>query len=178
MATFWEVLDPILAESTEGLFADFGLTLKFEEGKMVGPFGPEEKVAIVGFAEEAIRGSLVLSADNELLDKSCPAPPPPRSADDLGDWAAELTNQLLGRIKRALLSYGVALQVGTPTVIFGRDMHVVSRRDASCATRVFVCGGKSVQVSFQAEVRADLALHRLPLRPQDSNLLEGTLLLF
>src|SRR5262249_8403988 len=69
-----------------------------------------------------LRGSVLFAFSSPLLERSCPV-----DGVDLRDWAAEVTNQVIGRLKNRLaaryplvLSYPMTLrgQQGAPTPPF------------------------------------------------------------
>jgi hypothetical protein len=51
--------------------------------------------------------------------------------DTLEDWISELSNQLVGKIKRALLRYDCHLKIGLPTTLFGADINEGAHQFAS-----------------------------------------------
>jgi hypothetical protein len=56
------------------------------------------------------------------------------------EWARELTNQLVGRVKNRLLQFGVTLQIGLPVV---SDAQVEGRRERPAGLRVYT--GRTVR---------------------------------
>ena len=76
-----------------------------------GDFG-----AAIGFTGDRLKGALVLSLGRRSLVASMPENLRGRHETDemLADWAGELANQLLGRVKNGLWSSGVEIAVGTP----------------------------------------------------------------
>ncbi len=69
-----------------------------------------EYASILGFSGEKMKGSVVISCQRPLLDKSHPnhSMGMPVSEPDFTDWAGEITNQTLGRIKNKLATAGVS----------------------------------------------------------------------
>jgi hypothetical protein len=56
------------------------------------------------------------------------------------DWARELTNQLIGRIKNRLLQFGATLQIGLPVA---SDADTEGKRERSATLRVYT--GRTVR---------------------------------
>ncbi len=78
---------------------------------------------IIGFSGEQLQGTLVLCATQALLDS-----PMFRDASS-EDWIGELANQLLGRIKNRLLSYGITIFLSTPVTMRGSQLDPAPRHD-------------------------------------------------
>lgn len=64
-------------------------------------------------------GKLTLSLSNALLEYMKDG----ETASIKLDWARELANQLLGRIKNRLLPFGLRLQIGVSTLLDPRQLH-------------------------------------------------------
>ena len=70
--------------------------------------------AIIGFAGDKLRGSVMLSMSDRALQHTKQTP-----GESVEDWVGELTNQLAGRLKNRLLGYGLDVAIATPLVIRG-----------------------------------------------------------
>lgn len=116
-----QLLEQTLPLVTRALLADYGLVLE--------PGAPQlaQRAAIIGYSGEQLRGALGLAMTSEVLDQAhCEVmgvPPSPQQADDL---LAELSNQLLGRLKSTLLDYGLEIYLSTPMVLRGVSLTVGS----------------------------------------------------
>lgn len=80
--------------------------------------------ATVGFTSAEVRGAVVTMTSAKLIAAAWPrelrsSAPGER---DISDWAGELTNQLVGRLKNRLAASGLVLVQSTPTVIVGRHL--------------------------------------------------------
>src|SRR5688572_22999604 len=64
-------------------------------------------------------GRLTLSLPNALLEYMKEG----ETASIKVDWAREVANQLLGRIKNRLLPFGLRLQIGVSTLLDARQLH-------------------------------------------------------
>lgn len=85
-------------------------------------------VGVIGFTASKLRGNLALLIPSEVIKVT-------QSGSDPMDWAGELTNQYLGRLKNKLISYGVALEISTPLVVSGLSLRLQEPTGA-CTQRV------------------------------------------
>jgi hypothetical protein len=94
-----------------------------EYGVDVGALSPEDEapalqaedlVAVLTFSGPDVRGSLALGASPGVLARSLPQPDLAATEAVLMDWAGELANQMLGRVKDRLAHHGGTLLVDTP----------------------------------------------------------------
>jgi hypothetical protein len=114
---------------------DTGLTELFEANGISRDDGPGDDgphaCAVLGFTGPKVRGTLLLGAGERAL-ASLPHHGLPK------EWLAELSNQLLGRMKIQLMSWDVEIYLATPTVIAGERLrplvHPVGGEMASCHT--------------------------------------------
>lgn len=111
--------------------------------------------AVLGFTGESMRGTLVLAMAAETIHRSSPPP-----SGSLREWIAELSNQLLGRIKNQLLAYGVEIHVTVPVVIRGRLLS--SESGPELVPYRFIADGADVLVWFDPEIVAGLELVKVP----------------
>lgn len=110
-------LDSLVQGSLVELFAAYSVAVAPlpRQLRMVATTLPDISAAIsftqLGTSGQA--GRLTLSVPTPVLDRM------PLSAGGAlkSDWARELTNQLMGRIKNRLLQFNVRLQVGVSTLI-------------------------------------------------------------
>jgi CheY-specific phosphatase CheX len=109
MSPLQESLRTILTTKMSELFSDYGVACQITEL----PEEPSPRLCgILGFTGDRLCGLVVLSATHEAIVCSNP----------VGDgatrsWVAELTNQLLGRFKNALLRSGVEIALSIPVVL-------------------------------------------------------------
>lgn len=75
----------------------------------------------IGFVGENLRATCLLGAHQRLLEASGRAENQPR------DWIAELSNQLMGRIKMRLLGCGVTVKLTTPLALSGIKLRPLPR---------------------------------------------------
>jgi len=92
----------------------------------------------------------MISAAAELFRGSYPSPAgSPPSVVDLFDWAAEIANQLLGRIKRRFCERGVDFQVSAPTAVRGHDLGGRSPAREGACNLTFTIGDQVVGVCLE-----------------------------
>jgi CheY-specific phosphatase CheX len=140
--------------------------------------GPDTIVASIGLAGVDFRGALVIHAPPAFFQRSYPASLKRTVISDaqMIDWAGEISNQLLGRLKNRLCQFGLDFAISTPTVVRG-DKLVLNAAIPS-----------SVQHGLRVgEARADIVLNVAhdsggPLLPASGQpqvaSLEGEALLF
>jgi hypothetical protein len=75
---------------------------------------------VIGFTGDLLCGSLVMAVTADVLAASDPV-----AARPSRDWMAELTNQLLGRLKNQLLPWGAAIHMSLPVVLRGEHISPV-----------------------------------------------------
>jgi hypothetical protein len=148
-----EVIERCVSESCLELFHDYALPLaRVIEGQLKD--AELLFCGVVGFTGEQLRGTLLLATSSEPLGRTSPL-----RDSSLREWIAELSNQLLGRIKNKLLAHGVTLHLSTPVVLRGQQIAPLSR--AELVPFVFACDGGYVCVWFDAEVTQGVDLTQL-----------------
>jgi hypothetical protein len=111
----------LAAESCVALWRDYAIELTptsydaDEAGEDPMLFGA------IGFVGESLRATCLLGAHQRLLQASG------RSANHPRDWIAELSNQLMGRIKMRLLGCGISVKLTTPLALSGIKLRPLPR---------------------------------------------------
>jgi hypothetical protein len=111
----------LAAESCVALWRDYAIELT------PGAYNPGAANAdsmlfgAIGFVGESLRATCLLGADQQLLQASG------RSENQPRDWIAELSNQLMGRIKMRLLGCGVNVKLTTPLALSGIKLRPLPR---------------------------------------------------
>jgi CheY-specific phosphatase CheX len=157
------------------LFEAVGAPLEAADGHI----GASDDVgASIGFTGPELRGSLVLISTHRFVQKVLPREiEAGDSAEQIADWTGELANQLLGRIKNKLLTYGVTLEMSTPTVIFGLELIRKNSRSSICRQFSFRHGDHWLSVYFDAVTAPSFELS-VPTQPPEGGIAEGELALF
>lgn len=119
-----EVIRDVTIDCTKALFGDYEVAVEItEEQKSVTD--DQVLLSVIGFGGKEMRGTVVLSAPEKTFQAA-------RQGDeDLRDWAGEMSNQLLGRIKNRLLKYGVDLKMSTPIAICGMQVDYKVAKETS-----------------------------------------------
>jgi chemotaxis protein CheX len=152
------VLAALLVQMCRDLFAGNGEP--FEELSVDTPVPDREGLlaACIGLSGQAVRGALVVVARPSFFKQMYPQElGVPRSEDDLADWAGELVNQLLGRLKNRLSSYGVDFTTSMPTVVRGDRLQLRAEEPPSILRPIKV-RDERVDIHFEIKRDDDLPL--------------------
>jgi hypothetical protein len=164
-----EIIKSLTVEACMSLFSDYSLPLQ-PAAQSEQPVDPELLFcSVIGFSSEKMRGTLVLATTREPLGRTTPV-----KGGELREWIAELSNQLLGRIKRQLVDRGVELAISTPIVLRGERLHPMPSGEA--APHAFVCEGGGVCVWMDAVMTSDLDLSQV--QAGEPGMGEGDAMLF
>jgi hypothetical protein len=163
-----EIVQNITSEACVALFRDYALPL--QPIAVSADANPELLYcSVIGFSSDRMRGTLVLATTSEPLGRTNPV-----QGTSLREWVAELSNQLLGRIKRQLVDRGVVIALSTPIVLRGE--HLCPLPNGTISQLSFTCDGGFVCVWFDAELAPDLDLSQVQ---EDGDVIaEGEALLF
>ena len=146
------------------------------------PEGEETKqvVAFMGFTGDVLRGTLALVAPLELFRAAYPLPLDPNTRWQLEvfDWAGEIANRLLGRIKLALTARGADVEASTPRVMLGEHLHVTRSTKGTVCSASFLSGASAVRVWFDAVAAEGRELFTVPAEAAGETPPEGDVLLF
>ena len=142
----------LTTEACVEMFALLGTPVDLIERGQSAP-AAHTMTGFIGFSGP-IRGSLTISSAANLFRASYPSKGEPDVADLL-DWAGEIANQLLGRIKRRFCERGVDFEASTPAAIRGRDIGGRSPVREGVCDLSFRVGADVVGVSFEVTPGAD-----------------------
>jgi hypothetical protein len=166
MSVVHETLRDILDCKARELFADYGVTCspgssRVESGRLL--------CGILGFTGDQLCGSVVVSATPDAIAESNPI----RDGATRG-WVAELTNQLVGRFKNALLRVGVEVAMSVPVVLTAAQLTPLPQHTSE-PIRLDVGTG---YVAIWLEIDADPALALTEPDPESTVAAEGEAILF
>jgi len=164
-----DVIDQVVTSSCTSLFADYALPLKLVDLKTLAHEFEIVFCGIVGFTGDQMRGAVLLATSAEPLGRTLPS-----TDASLREWIAELSNQLLGRIKNKLICHGVTLHMSTPTVL--RGQHIAPVSSTPIVPYTFSSGGGVVCVWIDVELVAGVDLTQFADAPDVVS--EGSGLLF
>ncbi len=155
-----ERIDQVVESSARALFGANGLTL----GELITEAGDVPRdhdiACSIGFTSGEISGAVLMTTRKEIIARSWPAELRHREPTerDICDWAGELVNQLLGRVKNALARSGVTLRQCTPTVVLGWHVHRAPACTTVARAYAFGVGEGLLLVYFDAAVTESFAL--------------------
>lgn len=160
-------IDAFLSSSAVELFASHGVSVHEVEFRHQGI--DEPFASTIGFTAERILGVLVLTASRELAEASLPENlRAPRVADEIvADWAGELSNQFLGRLKNRFYAAGVEIALSTPTVFAGKELRHFAH-PSPLYRSLFFEGPGSLLVEFQADYGEDFELGEAGSEPVEA----------
>ncbi len=143
-----DVLADVVRQATTSLFAAYGVDLQTPpHAPSASASGPRRSMgAMVGFVGPDARGAVVLIVPEPVLRRSS------RTSYNARDWAGELVNQLLGRIKNRLLDYGVHFHSLTPAVACGEVFSDFAVTDGQPYPLTLHCLDGDVRVWFDGDL--------------------------
>lgn len=153
-------------EACRELFESYGVSIAHTSEPLSERFGC---CGVIGFTSDNLRGSIIIAASNEILQRSYPIPGAPPQCD----WLGELANQMLGRLKHKLLSHGVEIALATPIVLQGYEIQPLFGGAHFCEH--FSSGAGAVRLWLDLDAEPGFALCE---EMATSNAAEGDLLLF
>lgn len=107
-----------------------------------GELDPAQIVALIGFSGDVLKGTVALIAPAALVARICPPAlrEPSFMAREIFDWAGELVNLILGRIKIGLAARGVEVESGTPRVMLAGELRIERSLDTTICSTCFPIG--------------------------------------
>jgi chemotaxis protein CheX len=148
------LLSRILLDASQQLMMAEGRSWEVLDD-VVGPPGLSGTLASsIGFGStDGLRGKLVIIAQPDFFRSVYPSDLGQGGVtpDALADWAAELANQLVGRIKNLLGPHGVNFALSIPTVIGGDRINLLGRDRPSCVEQVVRVGGHRVDLLLEID---------------------------
>lgn len=132
--------------------------------------------AFSGFGNDDVRGSYALVGSSNLFSRLHPLPPSvtPR---DLADWACEVVNQVVGRFRNRLATYGVSLTISVPQSAVASQIRVSSSLHSNRKPIAFMVEGMLLEGWIELEIKPGFNLPPEPLE-QESVLDEGAMVIF
>jgi hypothetical protein len=160
----------ITQESSRKLFEDMGVTLRERAGLQGTGATPMTYGGIIELTGKGIRGRMTLASSHEPLAATKPV-----ANGGEREWLAELTNQLMGRIKNQLLLYAVEVTFGSPVTL--RAEHLAAQSRGKEPPLVFEGGGGFVQVSLDVHLDRTFQMRDRP-DPKLAGPEQGRIILF
>jgi CheY-specific phosphatase CheX len=170
-------LSDVVVNSVRHILEAYGVEVT-EPMVPVGEPDPKQIVALIGFVGDALRGSLTLIAPVECIRRTYPpGMEKPSREYELLDWAGELANLVLGRIKVALSSRGVDIDSSTPRVLMAGQLAGVRSTQHTVLSTSFSVADAQLRIWFDAVAPEGEPLFRSAPCP-DTSQPEGEVLLF
>jgi CheY-specific phosphatase CheX len=173
-----EELSRVAVDAACHVLRIYGLSAAGPEAA-AGDLDPAQIVALIGFNGEVLKGTLAIIAPTELIRRSCPSLvlEPGFSEREVFDWAGELVNMMLGRIKVALAARGVEVDSSTPRMMLASQLKVERSIENTICSTCLPVGSLRLTLWFDA-----VASRAEPLLAgetcQDASPPEGEVLLF
>jgi CheY-specific phosphatase CheX len=137
--------------------------------------------AVVGYVADNLRGALAIIGAPKVVSASRPlaikALTPTPDQEEVRDWAGELSNQLLGRVKSQLLRRGITFELATPITIFANELRMPMRRATYGSWLGFEGSEGTVAVRFALHGPSDWDLPPID-ETAEAPQAEGEMLLF
>jgi chemotaxis protein CheX len=132
--------------------------------------------ASIGLSGLAVRGAMVVVARPAFFASTYPVELGSPGSVEIFDWAGEVANQLLGRLKNRLGRYSVDFTLSTPTVVRGDRLRLRAGDQAATIRLPMGIREELVDIHFEIEREDDQPL--LSNGPPASASPEGDALLF
>jgi hypothetical protein len=140
----------LAVDACVALWQDYGIAITRSAFGSGGSADDPLLFGVIGFVGEGLRATCMLGAHPRLIAASG------RSANQPRDWIAELSNQLLGRMKMRLLGCGVSVQLTTPLALSGVRLTPLPR--LAQAPLVFESKYGDVLVCLEVETESGFVL--------------------
>jgi hypothetical protein len=135
----------LASDATIELMRDYGVSMNRRDVDWSEPAPVDLIYGVIGFVGSGLRATCLLGAQLRVIEVSSRARNEPR------DWIAELSNQLAGRVKLKLLSYGVSVKLTTPLALSGIRLTPLPRMGRDPLIFTADCGGALVWLEFECE---------------------------
>lgn len=116
-----DVFSDGLIAAAVGVFAEYQVTLAPDAAAWHEPM---EVAAVIGFASDDMRGALCLATCRSLVRRSRSFLPGEPDDQSLADWLGELSNQVLGNLKKCIAPWGPQIYLTTPVVLWGVELRL------------------------------------------------------
>jgi CheY-specific phosphatase CheX len=145
-----EIMRQAVTDASVDMLRSCGLPVaSIAAGRLIA-LSEHDLAGFIGFTGR-VRGSLIVAASSRTFSATFPMLPGsrPPSPDDLLDWAGELANQTLGRIKRRFCDRGMDFETSTPTAVKGRHIGARSPIREGIIDLVLTAGEELVSICFE-----------------------------
>src|SRR3569832_1090150 len=159
MKTISQVLNDTIPDATRLILNNGGIAV-VHQTLLVARY---DVVAVIGFSGNGFGGALGFGAERSIIKAAYG-----ESDTVLSDsWLGEVANQLLGRLKNALLLYGVEVRLAITLVLHGLDLKMrAGESQINQFQFASPCGSTCVWVDANWNVHQPMTLADLEQQPQ------------
>jgi hypothetical protein len=170
-------LAELLAQCVGELLAELGVQAVRQTEMRQPPPAGKSIAAFSGFGNNELRGSFTFLAPSALFSRLHPLPltVTPR---DLTDWACEMVNQSVGRLRNRLLAYGVSLALSLPQSALAEELQLSSSLQPGRTPISFAIDGMVLEGWLELDIEPVFRLAESPLGEAGASLKEGSIVLF
>jgi CheY-specific phosphatase CheX len=153
---------PLVLEAAEDFIKSVGITdMSRLDADSPVAFDKDSDVlsSMLGFSGSKIKAALVVESTHGGIAATNPQREYKTDLDltDHTDWIGEIANQIVGNLKRIFRSYGVDFTMGTPVVMTGRNVHILSNSHVYRAL-VFALNKHHMKISISVQLADDVNL--------------------
>jgi CheY-specific phosphatase CheX len=173
-------LQRLVMEAAQHVLPSCGIDIGPPQEARVDAPNTQQIVAFMGFTGDTLRGTMAIVAPLDVMRAAYPLPIQDAAywQIEVFDWAGEIANRLLGRIKIGLTMRGANIEASTPRVMQGEHLHVTRSTKGTVCSASFPVRGTSLRVWFDAIWPEDTALFSIPIAAAASTPPEGDVVLF
>ncbi len=175
-----QILNEVYVQACGALLAAYGLAANVQEHGGVRS-APKQAlfVSLLGASGDGISLSSMLQIDRGVVARMYPLGSANLSQPELEDWALELNNQLVGRVKNKLLRYGRVVNIGLPVLITGTDVSAVTAPKSNVQQYFVESADGQIVLTLATLISADVVFDEMEASMGDETaLLEGVVALF
>jgi hypothetical protein len=168
-----DVVDTVVVASMTALFETYEVDVPEPKTLLSAPMPSVQLVGIIGFSSDEFSGSLTLALPSNVLEHTLPTP-----NASTADWVAELSNQLLGRIKNQMLKYQQVIEMSLPVAVAGHQLRLPAGNNQ--ITRYYVSASQlgGLFVRLDMALSTDVRFEENEGGVSDDCISEGDLMLF
>ncbi len=116
----------LLSASVVDLLDHYGIAVHgIEPSTQPREIRGHQVAGIIGFAGAHMGGTVAVRSPSSLVRECLPIAGAAAEVNVLGDWIAELANQLVGRTKNKCLRYGTSFRITPPTYAVANELLVL-----------------------------------------------------
>ncbi len=159
MKTIDQIIKNTIPHAAQIILMESGIDISEEEENKA----EYDTISVIGFSGNGFGGALGFAAEKSILKAV--------NNDEYSTlregWIGEVSNQLLGRLKNAMLAYGLEFQVAIPMILHGLGIQI---RDQSgkikCFPNTSECGRSCVWLDANWDPNKQLYLAAADQQPQ------------